>query len=161
MRTAKTTAIAITATAALLGTAGAAAAVAGSGDDSGSGQSATAAVAAKTAAGKDGQKQQAHHRHAPTKDGARRLCRRAPKINKRINRVLHRLDGKAGRRGSTARLEKRIENANKAGHDAIATYLNHRLADRRALAPKLKERQKDLAKVRTWCSANNNGRSKS
>ena len=147
MRTAKTTTIALATVAALLGTAGAATAVATTSDDPG----------ASTAAAP---RHEAHKKHAPKKDGARKLCKRAPKTDKRIDRVLRRLDGNAARRGSTARLEKRAENAKKAGHTAVETYLNHRLDDRRALAPRLKDRQKDLAKVRAWCKNNDNGKTK-
>ncbi|MFG2526941.1 hypothetical protein [Streptomyces sp. NPDC048516] len=91
-----------------------------------------------------------------TGDGAQALCRRAPKIEKRLHRALHRLQGKAGVRGSVARLEKRAEKAKAAGHTEIATFLNHKLAHRKSLVPTLQQRQKDLAKVATWCKSRNN-----
>lgn len=91
-----------------------------------------------------------------TGDGAQALCKRAPKIEKRLHRALHRLQGKAGVRGSVARLEKRAENAKAAGHTEIATFLNHKLAHRKSLVPTLQQRQKDLAKVATWCRSQHN-----
>ncbi|MGH3311221.1 MAG: hypothetical protein ACRDP3_11650 [Streptomyces sp.] len=153
MRTTKRTTIALSTVAALLVTGGAATAVAASDGDAAQGTSATSAVAAEKA--EKGEKSE-----KPKRDGARKLCKRAPKIDKRIDRVLRRLDGKAAKRGSVARLEQRIENAKKAGHGPIADYLANRLEDRKAVAPRLKDRQKDLDKVRTWCEDNNNGRGK-
>ncbi|SED38348.1 hypothetical protein SAMN05428954_0200 [Streptomyces sp. 2112.3] len=91
-----------------------------------------------------------------TGDGAQALCKRAPKIDKRLHRALHRLQGKAGVRGSVARLEKRAEKAKAAGHTEIATFLNHKLAHRTSLVPTLQQRQKDLAKVATWCRSHHN-----
>ncbi|MDT0454542.1 hypothetical protein RM550_02165 [Streptomyces sp. DSM 41527] len=91
-----------------------------------------------------------------TGDGAQALCKRAPKIDKRLHRALHRLQGKAGVRGSVARLEKRAEKAKAAGHTEIATFLNHKLAHRKSLIPTLQQRQKDLAKVATWCRSHQN-----
>ncbi|MFF8785055.1 hypothetical protein [Streptomyces sp. NPDC015125] len=91
-----------------------------------------------------------------TGDGAQALCKRAPKIEKRLHRALHRLQGKAGVRGSVARLEQRVEKAKAAGHTEIETFLNHKLAHRKSLVPTLQQRQKDLAKVATWCGAHRN-----
>ncbi|MEU6575311.1 hypothetical protein [Streptomyces sp. NPDC046805] len=93
----------------------------------------------------------------PARDGAARLCKRAPKIDRRIDRALKRLDAGAGRRGSIARLERRVDNAKKAGHDEIATFLQHRLEFRKSLVPTLQQRKKDLADVRTWCEDNGRG----
>jgi hypothetical protein len=98
---------------------------------------------------------------APTGDGAKALCKRVPKIDRRIERALKRLDAGVGTRGSVARLERRVDNAKKAGHTEIATFLEDRLKTRKALVPMLKERQKDLAGVRTWCQDNNGGRAAS
>lgn len=142
MRKAKrSTTIALTTVAALLATGGAATAVATSGGDS------SPAAADTTAASK------ATAKHAPKGDGARKLCKRAPKMDKRIDRVQRRLEGDATKRGSIERLEKRIENAKKAGHGTIADFLNDRLDDRKALGPRLEDREKGLAKVRAWCAA--------
>ncbi|MFH8681724.1 hypothetical protein [Streptomyces lydicus] len=91
-----------------------------------------------------------------TGDGARALCKRAPKIEKRLHRALARLQGKATVRGSIARLEKRVEKAKAAGHTEIATFLNHKLDHRKSLVPTLQQREKDLAKVATWCRTQNN-----
>lgn len=98
---------------------------------------------------------------APTGDGAKALCKRVPKIDRRIERALKRLDAGVGTRGSVARLERRVGNAKKAGHTEIATFLEDRLKTRKALVPMLKQRQKDLADVRTWCQDNNDGRAAS
>lgn len=94
---------------------------------------------------------------APTDDGAKGLCKRVPKIEKRLERALGRLGGDATERGSISRLEKRVENAKKAGHTEIATFLNDKLTFRRSLVPTLEKRQKDLVAVKSWCAANGNG----
>ncbi|MEV6782392.1 hypothetical protein [Streptomyces sp. NPDC051098] len=97
---------------------------------------------------------------APTDDGAKGLCKRVPKIEKRLKRALERLDGDATQRGSVSRLEKRVANAKKAGHTEIETFLNDKLTFRRSLTPTLQKRQKDLTAVKTWCAANSNGSKK-
>ncbi|WP_351224842.1 hypothetical protein [Streptomyces sp. NPDC002133] len=96
----------------------------------------------------------------PTGDGAKALCKRVPKIDKRLERALDRLGGDATQRGSISRLEKRVENAGKAGHTEIETYLNDKLTFRRALVPTLEKRRKDLAAVKSWCEANSDGAGK-
>jgi hypothetical protein len=93
----------------------------------------------------------------PTGDGAQKLCKRVPKIDHRIERALKRLNAGAGRRGSVARLQKRADNAKRAGHDEIATFLQDRLTFRKSLVTTLKQRQTDLAGVKTWCENNGNG----
>lgn len=98
------------------------------------------------------------HAAGPAGDGAKALCKRAPKVDRRIERALRRLDGGAGTRGSVARLEKRVDNAKKAGHTEIATYLQNRLTFRKSLGITLRQRQKDLAAVRTWCRGNDDGK---
>lgn len=95
---------------------------------------------------------------APTGDGAQGLCKRVPKLDRRIERALTRLEAGPGRRGSVARLEQRVDNAKKAGHTEIATYLQDRLNFRKSLVTSLKQRQKDLAGVSTWCKDNNMGK---
>ncbi|MFE0516287.1 hypothetical protein [Streptomyces sp. NPDC058964] len=97
----------------------------------------------------------------PTGDGARALCKRVPKIDRRIERALKRLDAGVGTRGSVARLELRVDNAKKAGHTEIATFLENRLKTRKALVPVLKQRQQDLTEVRTWCKDNDGGKAAS
>ncbi|WP_405915261.1 hypothetical protein [Streptomyces sp. NBC_00728] len=94
---------------------------------------------------------------APTGDGAKALCKRAPKIDQRIDRILERLNGDASQRGSIARLEERVSRAKSAGHTAVETYLNDRLTFRRSLVPTLQGRQKDLADVEKWCESNGEG----
>ncbi|MEU6255070.1 hypothetical protein [Streptomyces sp. NPDC047043] len=95
----------------------------------------------------------------PTGDGAKALCKRAPKIDHRIDRALKRLNAGADKRGSIARLQQRVDNARSAGHDEIATYLQDRLTFRKSLLTTLQQRQKDLADVRTWCKDSNEGAS--
>ena len=95
---------------------------------------------------------------APKGDGAHALCKRVPKIDARISRELKRLNGAATERGSVARLEKRVANSKTAGHTAITTFLNDRLTFRKSLLPTLNQRATDLAGVRTWCAANDNGK---
>ncbi|MER8011134.1 hypothetical protein [Streptomyces sp. NPDC094149] len=95
----------------------------------------------------------------PTGDGARALCKRAPKIDHRIDRALARLNAGADKRGSLARLQQRVDNAKTAGHSEIATYLRDRLTFRKSLVTTLEQRQKDLADVRTWCEDNHEGAS--
>ncbi|MFG2490217.1 hypothetical protein ACGFSD_03955 [Streptomyces caniferus] len=94
-----------------------------------------------------------------TGDGAQALCKRAPRIEKRLHRALQRLQGKEGVRGSVARLEKRVSKAKAAGHTEIETFLNHKLTHRKSLVPMLQQRQKDLAKVATWCRTQHNAAS--
>jgi hypothetical protein len=98
---------------------------------------------------------------APRGDGAKTLCKRVPKIDRRIDRALKRLEGGAGVKGSVARLQQRVDNAKKAGHTEIATYLQDRLTFRKSLVTTLQQRQKDLAAVKTWCAANDNGKAAS
>ncbi|MGW5432315.1 hypothetical protein ACWET9_34765 [Streptomyces sp. NPDC004059] len=95
---------------------------------------------------------------APTGDGAHALCKRVPKIDRRIQRALKRLDAGAGTRGSVARLQLRVDNAKKAGHTQIATFLQDRLDFRKSLVTNLQQRQKDLNDVRTWCQAAGGGK---
>ena len=93
----------------------------------------------------------------PTGDQAHALCKRVPKIDKRIERALKRLNAGVDRRGSVARLQQRVDNAKKAGHNEIAAYLQDRLTFRKSLVPTLQKRQKDLTEVRTWCENNGDG----
>jgi hypothetical protein len=97
---------------------------------------------------------------APTGDGAKALCKRVPKIDRRIDRALKRLDGGVTVRGSIARLQQRVDNANNAGHDQIATYLQDRLTFRKSLVTTLQQRQKDLEGVKTWCADHADGKAK-
>ncbi|MEU8034008.1 hypothetical protein AB0C13_36340 [Streptomyces sp. NPDC049099] len=97
----------------------------------------------------------------PAGDGAHALCKRVPKIDRRITRALQRLDAGAGTRGSVARLQKRVDNAKKAGHTEIAGFLQDRLEFRKSLRTNLEQRQKDLAAVKTWCAAGGNGKAAS
>ncbi|MFS4094298.1 hypothetical protein [Streptomyces sp. AF1A] len=95
---------------------------------------------------------------APTGDGAKALCKRVPRIDRRIERALKRLDAGAGTRGSIARLQQRVDNAKKAGHTQIATYLQDRLDFRKSLVTTLQKRQTDLNDVKTWCRDNGAGK---
>nr|WP_033306969.1 hypothetical protein [Streptomyces iakyrus] len=90
----------------------------------------------------------------PTGDGAQALCKRAVRIDKRIDKALTRLNGPVSARGSIARLQQRVDNARTAGHDEVETYLNGRLTHRKSLVPTLQQRDKDLSKVSDWCKAN-------
>ncbi|MCZ4103340.1 hypothetical protein G3I60_26300 [Streptomyces sp. SID13666] len=96
----------------------------------------------------------------PTGDGAKAVCKRAPKADARIDKALARLNGNAATKGSVARLTQRVANAKSAGHSEIETYLNDRLTFRKSLVPTLQQRQKDLKSVLVWCQANNSGTSK-
>ncbi|MFG3284761.1 hypothetical protein [Streptomyces sp. NPDC048111] len=94
---------------------------------------------------------------APTSDGAKGVCKRAPKAGKHVERALNRLDGGATTVGSVARMQQRLDNARKEGHTAIATLLDHKLTYRKGLVTTLQQRQKDLKDVTSWCAANGNG----
>ncbi|WP_030815978.1 hypothetical protein [Streptomyces sp. NRRL F-2799] len=94
----------------------------------------------------------------PAGDGARALCKRAPRIDQRIDRALRRLDAGKARRGSVARLQQRVDQAKKAGHTEIATFLQGRLDTRESLKKDLRQRKKDLAGVKTWCAKNDGGK---
>ncbi|MGW2782555.1 hypothetical protein ACWC3X_15105 [Streptomyces populi] len=98
-----------------------------------------------------------HPSGAPTGDGAKALCKRAPKIDRRIDRILGRLNGDASQRGSIARLEQRVADARSAGHTQIETYLDGRLTFRRSLVPTLEGRRKDLVDVEKWCASHHDG----
>jgi hypothetical protein len=116
-----------------------------------------AAVAALLAGGTGMAAAESTPAPAPTGDGAKALCKRVPKIDRRIDRALKRLDAGADKRGSIARLQRRVDNAKAAGHDEIATFLQDRLTFRKSLVTTLDQRQKDLADVRTWCGDHHNG----
>ncbi|WP_327292332.1 hypothetical protein [Streptomyces sp. NBC_01198] len=88
---------------------------------------------------------------APTGDGARALCKRLPTVDARIDRALARLNGPVTERGSVARLQKRISNADAKGDTAVSTYLKGRLTFRKSLVTTLNQRSTDLGAVRTWC----------
>ncbi len=90
---------------------------------------------------------------APAGDGAKGVCKREPKTAKRVERALGRLGGGAETGGSVVRLQRRVDDAKREGHAAIATYLDHRLADRKGLVTTLQQRQKDLKNVASWCEA--------
>lgn len=132
MRTTRTAVSVTAAVAALLAAAGSAAAD----------TTATPAPGATTAASAG---------KAPKGDGARALCRRLPTVDARIDRALARLNGPATERGSVARLQQRVTNAEAKGDTAVATYLKDRLAFRKSLIPTLNQRSTDLDTVRTWC----------
>lgn len=117
------------------------------------------AAAALLATGTGGASAESTTTTTPTGDGAKALCKRAPRIDRRIDRALKRLNAGADKRGSIARLQRRVDNAKSAGHDEIATYLQDRLTFRKSLVPTLQQRQKDLADVRTWCKDNKEGAS--
>ncbi|QPP07417.1 hypothetical protein G4Z16_14660 [Streptomyces bathyalis] len=164
MRKTKGTVVALSTVAALLATGGAAAAVAGSdaspvSADSSQTQAQTAKDRHDKAKKRHGKAKKRLAKHAPKADGAKALCKHAPKIDKRIDRVQNRLDGGLRTRGSIDRLEKRIENAKKAGHGVIADFLNDRLDDRRELKVRLKDREEGLKKVRAWCATQDDGKS--
>jgi hypothetical protein len=93
----------------------------------------------------------------PSTDGAKALCHRATKIDRRIDRALTRLNGPVTTRGSIARLQQRVDNAKAAGHTEVETYLKDRLTFRKSLVPTLQQRREDLAEVQDWCEANDNG----
>lgn len=88
---------------------------------------------------------------ANTADGAKRLCRRVPRIDARIDRALARLSGPATERGSIARLQKRVDNAKARNETAVETFLNDKLTFRKSLVPMLNQRSTDLDAVRSWC----------
>ncbi|WP_329459152.1 hypothetical protein [Streptomyces sp. NBC_01497] len=96
--------------------------------------------------------------HAPKSDGDRQICKRLPKVDKRLDRALKRLDGGPEVAGSVQRLDKRVDNAKSQGDTAIATYLGHRLTTRTSLLATVKQRQDDLKDVKTWCGAHDNGK---
>ncbi|MFF4651059.1 hypothetical protein [Streptomyces sp. NPDC001380] len=84
-------------------------------------------------------------------DGARMLCARAHRIERRIDRALTRLQAGPGVRGSIARLQQRVDNAQAAGHTAVHDYLSHRLDHRKSMVGTLTQRRADLQKVEAWC----------
>ncbi|MFI9807507.1 hypothetical protein ACIHEJ_24620 [Streptomyces sp. NPDC052301] len=119
------------------------------------------AVAAVLAGGTGAAAADSTPKPTPTSDGAQALCKRVPKLDRRIGRALKRLDAGAGTRGSVARLQQRVDNAKKAGHTQIATYLQDRLDFRKSLVTTLKQRQTDLTAVKSWCQDNDGGKAAS
>ncbi|MEU4847552.1 hypothetical protein [Streptomyces gilvosporeus] len=99
----------------------------------------------------------AAHAKAPKGDGAKRLCHRVPRLERRIDRRITRFEGPVTRPGSIAFLERRIANAKKAHHTAIATFLGDRLTARKEMLTNLKKAKPDLKEVAAWCEANNGG----
>jgi hypothetical protein len=101
----------------------------------------------------------ASHKPATTAatHGANKLCKRAPKTEQRIEKKLKRLEGSG--KGSIAKLDKRAAKAKAAGQTAVAKYLDDELAFRKSLVPSLQQREKDLAKVRSWCATVKDGHS--
>ncbi|WP_405562763.1 hypothetical protein [Streptomyces sp. NBC_01180] len=99
----------------------------------------------------------AAHANGPKDDGAKKLCRRVPRLEKRIDKRIKRMEGTVGTRGSIKYLEQRITDAKKDNHTAIAKLLGDRLATREGLLTTLKGKQPDLKSVATWCAANNGG----
>ncbi|MDI5967718.1 hypothetical protein POF50_035080 [Streptomyces sp. SL13] len=95
-------------------------------------------------------------RSAPKTDGAKALCRRVPKLERRVNKAVTRLDAGAGTPGSIARLQDRVNNATSEGHTAVAKLLGDRLTYRKSLLPNLKQRQTDLKSVADWCLTTRN-----
>ncbi|MFE1177038.1 hypothetical protein [Streptomyces sp. NPDC058773] len=79
------------------------------------------------------------------------LCERVPRIEKRINKALDRLNGDAHTRGSIARMAARVTKAQSKGHKEVATFLQDRLTHRKELKPNLTRQLHDLKAVATWC----------
>lgn len=94
---------------------------------------------------------------APKGDGSKALCRRVPRLERRLDRAVRRLEAGAGTRGSIARLQERVDNANSAGHAAVAKFLGDRLTHRKSLLPNLEQRQTDIKSVADWCLTTRNG----
>jgi hypothetical protein len=88
---------------------------------------------------------------APSGDGARALCKRLPTVDSHVDKALARLNGPVTERGSVARLQRRITNADAKGDAAVSTYLKDRLSFRKSLVTTLDKRSTDLDAVRTWC----------
>lgn len=80
------------------------------------------------------------------------ICHRVPKLEKRIDTALDRLNGDAHTRGSIARLEQRVKNARAKHRDAVATFLQDRLTHRKELKPTLTRERTDLKAVAAWCA---------
>jgi hypothetical protein len=92
-----------------------------------------------------------------TAPAAAHLCKRVPNIDARIDRALARLNGPAAKRGSVARLQKRVDTATSKGETAVETYLKDKLTFRKSLVPTLTKRGTDLDAVRTWCGTQHAG----
>ncbi|WP_258575438.1 hypothetical protein [Streptomyces shenzhenensis] len=91
----------------------------------------------------------------PAGDTARALCVRATRVAHRIDRDLARLNGPVTRRGSVARLQKRVDDAEAAGRDTAV--LDERLTYRKSLVPVLQQRSRTLTQVTGWCTAHDHG----
>ncbi|MEU5211945.1 hypothetical protein [Streptomyces sp. NPDC020742] len=80
------------------------------------------------------------------------LCARVPRLEKRIDRALTRINGSEQTRGSIARLERRVEKARAKHRDEVATFLQDRLNHRKEMKPFLTRERTDLKAVATWCA---------
>ncbi|MGD3109545.1 hypothetical protein [Streptomyces sp. YGL11-2] len=99
----------------------------------------------------------ARHAKGPRSDGAKGLCVRVPRLEKRIEKRIRRIEGPVGTPGSIKYLEQRIDLAQKANHAAVAKFLGDRLTARKGFLTTLKKEQTDLKAVATWCAANKLG----
>ncbi|WP_107095101.1 hypothetical protein [Streptomyces chattanoogensis] len=86
------------------------------------------------------------------------ICTRVPRLEKRIDRALARLNGGVHTRGSIARMAQRVKNARAKNHDAVATFLQDRLTRRKQLKPTLTRERVDLKAVAAWCSTRDNAK---
>ncbi|TJZ42224.1 hypothetical protein FCH28_34980 [Streptomyces piniterrae] len=105
-----------------------------------------------------------HQRHAQGKGEGKGkgkgkgICARVPRLEKRIDRALARLNGGVHTRGSIARMEQRVKNARAKDHDEVATFLQDRLTRRKQLKPGLTRQRGDLKAVAEWCSTRDNSK---
>lgn len=80
-----------------------------------------------------------------------RACLRIPNLEIRVTNVKERLDGDATVRGSLAWLQTKIDAAEAAGRNQMATVLENRLEVRTKTREILDLRTEDLSRARTWC----------
>ncbi|BDM69547.1 hypothetical protein HEK616_30340 [Streptomyces nigrescens] len=98
-----------------------------------------------------------HHGKGQGNGHGKGICHRVPKLEKRIDKALDRLNGDAHTRGSIARMEQRVKNARAKHRDAVATFLQDRLTHRKELKPTLTRERTDLKAVAAWCAKKNGG----
>ena len=82
---------------------------------------------------------------------AKRVCKREPRVAKRVDKLIARFSGDATTRGSVLWLKARADKV-RASDAQLASIIDSRAQIRQSRINTLKLRQGELAKVASWCS---------
>lgn len=80
-----------------------------------------------------------------------RMCHRVPRIERRTEQMLERINGDETTRGSLVWLDARSAQARESGHPDLASVIDSHRAIRAAAVPLLEVRQTEMAKIRDIC----------